>query len=201
MDPETLDRLAIREVIESSFIWRDSAQWDRFASLWHPEGRMIATWFQAPTAEFIARSRKAWEAGMTALHATFGTSIDVAGGRAIAMTKTSIMQRAEVHGCLVDVICYGRFWDALERWDGRWVFRLRQPIYELDHMIPVVPSRAPDLDPTLLASFPEGYRNLAYLQTQLGFEVTKSMPGTRGPEIEALMERGRAWLAGGTADP
>jgi hypothetical protein len=201
MNTEIVDRLAIRDAIESSFIWRDSAQWDRFASLWHPEGRMIATWFQAPAAEFIARSRKAWAAGMTALHATFGTSIDLAGDRAIAMTKTSIMQRAEVHGCLVDVICYGRFRDALEKRDGAWKFLLRQPIYELDHMIPVVPDRAPELDPVLLASFPDGYRNLAYLQTQLGFEVTKSMPGTRGPEIEALMERGRAWLAGETSEP
>jgi hypothetical protein len=201
MMAEIEDRLAIRDLIESSFIWRDSAQWDRFAACWHPEGRMIATWFQAPAAEFIARSRKAWEAGMTALHATFGTSIDLAGDRAIAMTKTSIMQRAEVHNCPVDVICYGRFRDALERRDKAWKFLLRQPIYEFDHMIPVMPDRAPTLDPALLASFPEGYRNLAYLQTQLGFEVAKSMPGTRGPEIEALMERGRAWLAGESDAP
>lgn len=194
------DRLAIREVIENWVIWRDSGDWDRFATLWHPEGRMHATWFQASAPDFIARSRKAFGSGLTVLHTVSGSSIDVAKDRAISQTRSTIMQRAEVHGILVDVICFGRFWDAWEKVAGRWLLRLRQPIYELDHMIPVDPGAAPVLDPELLASFPIGYRNLGYLQTQLGFEVYRSMPGTRGAEIEALMARGRAWLAGEPAE-
>jgi len=52
------------------------------------------------------------------------------------------------------------------------------------------------LDQDLLARFPEGYRHLAYLQTQLGFQVSRTLPGTRGPEIKALGTRMRRWLAG-----
>jgi hypothetical protein len=47
-----------------------------------------------------------------------------------------------------------------------------------------------------LRRFPEGYRHLAYLQTQIGYAVKRDMPGLRGPEVEALYRRGRAWLRG-----
>ena len=53
------------------------------------------------------------------------------------------------------------------------------------------------LDAALLAEFPEGYRHLAYVQTAIGYEVKRDMPGLVGPEVERLYERGAAWLAGG----
>ena len=46
------DREQIRRLIEDWVIWRDSGDWDRFLTLWHPEGRMMATWFQGTAAEF-----------------------------------------------------------------------------------------------------------------------------------------------------
>jgi hypothetical protein len=59
-----LEQLEIRTLIENWVLWRDSGDWDRFATLWHPQGRMVTTWSQAvPAAEFIARSRRAWESG------------------------------------------------------------------------------------------------------------------------------------------
>jgi hypothetical protein len=129
-------------------------------------------------------------------HSMGGTSIDIQGSRAIAQSKMQIIQRANVHEVPVDVICNGRFWDALERREGRWGLLLRQPIYEMDRMTPVSPSATVALEPGLLASFPEGYRHLAYLQSQIGFTVNKNLPGTRGPQIEALQAQGRRWLAG-----
>jgi hypothetical protein len=57
------------------------------------------------------------------------------------------------------------------------------------------------LDAELLARFPEGYRHLAYLQTRIGYEVKRDMPGLKGPEVEALYARGKAWLAGSAAAP
>jgi hypothetical protein len=73
---------------------------------------------------------------------------------------------------------------------------LRQPIYEKDRMDPVDPAAGLSLDPTLLARFPEGYRHLAYLQSQIGYPVKTDMPGLTGPEVDALYARCRAWLAG-----
>jgi hypothetical protein len=56
------------------------------------------------------------------------------------------------------------------------------------------------LDRALLESFPVGYRHLAYLQTRNGFTVKPDMPGLKGPEVAALYERGRMWLAGEDLD-
>ncbi len=77
-------------------------------------------------------------------------------------------------------------------------FVLRQPIYEKDRLDPVDPASHLELDPTLLAAFPEGYRHLAYIQTKIGYEVKRDMPGLDGPEVEQLYRDGAAWLAGET---
>ena len=197
MADDVADRFAIRDLIENWVLWRDAGDWERFATLWRPTGRMNTSWYSAPAPDFIARSRRAFEGGLRVLHMLGGTSLELEGGRAVAQTRMQILQRAEVEGVLCDVVCYGRFWDALEKGDdGRWGLVLRQPVYELDHLIPVDPRRPPALDPARLEAFPEGYRHLAYLQTGLGFKVERALPGTRGPEIEALLARGRRWISG-----
>ena len=190
------DRVEIRELIENWVLWRDAGDWDRFATVWHADGRMNATWFKASASDFIAGCKRAFDAGMIGLHSLGGVSINLQGPRAIAQTRMQIVQRALVHDVLVDVHCEGRFVDALEKRDGRWGMVLRQPVYELDRMSPVNPAATVSLDREILASYPEGYRHLAYLQSSLGFDVSKTLPGTRGPEIAALMGRLNSWLDG-----
>jgi hypothetical protein len=195
MDDETLDRLAIRDLVEDWAVWRDAGDWERFRTLWHDDGRMMATWFQGSADEFIAVSRAGLAKGVRILHFLGGTSVDIGGVRAIAQTKMTISQRAEVDGVLCDVVCTGRFYDFLEK-RGHWGLVLRQPIYEKDRIDPVAPDAHPALDNTLLGSFPEGYRHLAYLQTRIGYKVKPDMPGLTGPEVEALYAHGRRWLEG-----
>jgi hypothetical protein len=195
MPPEQADRLSIRDLLENWVVWRDAADWERFRSVWHDDGRMMATWFQGGVDEFIAVSRTGFEKGVRILHFLGGTSIDLAGARAVAQTKMTISQRALVAGVPCDVVCTGRFYDFLEKRGERWGVVLRQPIYEKDRIDSVDPSRTPELDPAILARFPEGYRHLAYLQSGLGYAVKQDMPGITGPEVEALYQRGRGWLA------
>lgn len=190
------DQQAIRQLIENWVLWRDAGDWDRLATVWHPEGRMMTTWNQSSATDFITRSRSAWENGIKVLHALGGASIEIRGRRAVAQSRMDITQRALVDGVLVDVICRGRFWDALEKQGETWGIVLRQPIYEMDRMAPVDPAAKLTLDAQLLAEFPEGYRHLAYLQTRIGLQVKKNLPGTRGPEVEKLLARGVRWLAG-----
>jgi hypothetical protein len=191
------DRDQIRRLIEDWVIWRDTGDWDRFLTLWHPEGRMMATWFQGTAAEFAAISRAGFERGVRILHVLGGTSADVEGDRAIAQTRMAIHQRADVDEVACDVVCTGRFYDFLERRDARWGLVLRQPIYEKDRLDPIDPAVHLALDRQLLQRFPEGYRHLAYLQTRIGYDVKPDMPGITGPELEALYRRGARWLAGG----
>lgn len=196
MNNEILDRLAIRDVIENWAVWRDARMWDRFRTVWSGEGRMMATWFQGTADEFIKVSQEGYDKGVRILHFLGGMSIDIAGDRAIAQTKMTISQRGAVEGVTCDVVCTGRFYDFLDKKDGRWGIALRQPIYEKDRLDPVDPSAALNLDQDLLKQFPEGYRHLAYMQARIGYNVKKDMPGLDGPEVEALYARGKAWLAG-----
>ena len=191
------DRLAIRELVENWVVWRDAGDWDRFRTVWHPDGRMMATWFQGPAEDFIRVSQEGYARGVRILHFLGGVSVDLAGDRAIAQTKMTISQRGMVHDVLCDVVCTGRFYDFLERRDGRWGIVLRQPIYEKDRLDPVDPSATLELDADVLAGFPIGYRHLAYAQTQIGYDVKRDMPGLVGPGVDRLYRRGADWLAGG----
>jgi hypothetical protein len=195
------DRQAIRELVENWVVWRDAGDWERFRTVWHPDGRMMATWFQGSAEEFIKVSQEGFDRGVRILHFLGGTSVDVAGDRAIAQTKMTISQRAAVHGVPCDVVCTGRFYDFLERRDERWGLVLRQPIYEKDRLDPVDPAARLELTDTgLLQRFPDGYRHLGYLQAGLGYDVKPDMPGLTGPAVTALYERGARWLAGGPCD-
>ena len=195
MNQELMDRLAIRELVESWVVWRDSCQWDKFRTVWHDDGVMMATWTQGTVDFFIKMSKEGYARGVHFLHFLGGSTVDVSGTRAIAQTKMTISQRAKVEDVLCDVVCTGRFYDFFEKRD-RWGLVLRQPIYERDRLNPVDPTTAPKLDPNLLAQFPEGYRHLAYMQTRVGYTVKRDMPGLDGPEVEALYEKGAKWLRG-----
>ncbi|MEO7760668.1 MAG: nuclear transport factor 2 family protein [Casimicrobiaceae bacterium] len=190
------DRLRIREVVENWALWRDAGDWERFRTVWHDDGRMMATWFQGSAEEFIAVTEEGWNKGVSILHFLGGSSIDIAGSRAIAQTKMTISQRADVDGVRCDVVCTGRFYDFFEQRDSRWAVVLRQPIYEKDRIDALDPSATLKLDAALLNQFPEGYRHLAYAQTRIGFKVKRDMPQLKGPAVEQLYADGAQWLTG-----
>jgi SnoaL-like domain len=192
------DRLAIREVIENWALYRDAGDWDRFKTVWHRDGYMMATWFQGTAAEFIRVSRKGFNAGVSILHFLGGSAIDLNGDRAIAQTKMTISQRAPVDGTMCDVLCTGRFYDFFEMRRDQWKIVLRRLIYEKDRIDVIDPGKMLLLDAKLLNRFPEGYRHLAYLQTKIGYKVKKNMPGLKGRDVQALYGYGKKWLATGS---
>jgi hypothetical protein len=196
MDTLLQDRLAIAETVQNWALWRDAGDWERFATVWHDDGWMTATWFQGPASRFIEVSRAGFVKGVSILHFLGGTSVELRDTRAVAQTKMTISQRAPVDGVPVDVVCTGRFFDFFEKRSGRWAIVRRQPIYEKDRMDPVDPGARLHLDPALLARFPEGYRHLAYLQSKNGFTIKLDLPQLKGPVVERLYAHGRAWLAG-----
>jgi hypothetical protein len=196
MTTDIVDRLEIRDLIENWAVWRDAGDWDRFRTVWHDDGVMMATWFQGPASEFIRVTQEGWAKGVSILHFLGGTSVDLAGDRAIAQTKMTISQRGDVQGVLCDVVCTGRFYDFVEKRKGRWGVVLRQPIYEKDRVDPVDPAARLVIDQSKLAEFPKGYRHLAYIQTQIGYTVKRDMPQLTGPEVEALYAQGEGWLGG-----
>ena len=197
MGTELFEKLVIRELIENWAVWRDSGDWERFATVWHDDGVMMATWFQGPATDFIRVTQEGWAKGVSILHFLGGSSVDLRGNRSVAQTKMTISQRGLVQGVLCDVVCTGRFYDFLEKRSRRWGLVLRQPIYEKDRIDPVDPAAKLELDQAALAALPAGYRHLAYIQIGIGYKVKMDMPQLTGPEVDALYARGVAWLAGG----
>ncbi len=200
MNDTLQQQLLIRRMIERWAVWRDAGDWKRFATVWHPEGVMMATWFQGPFAEFIRVTREGWAKGVSILHFLGGSAIELAGERAIVQTKMTISQRGPVEGVPCDVLCTGRFYDFVVLHEGQWKLLHRQPIYEKDRIDPIDPAATVTLDAARLAELPEGYRHLAYIQQRIGYTVKLDMPMLKGPAVEALYQRGARWLAGGALE-
>ncbi|RYX89055.1 MAG: nuclear transport factor 2 family protein [Comamonadaceae bacterium] len=201
MDTALHDELLVRRMIERWAVWRDAGDWESFATVWHPDGVMMATWFQGPFADFIRVTKEGWGKGVSILHFLGGSAIEVRGDRAIAQTKMTISQRGNVQGVdgapvLCDVVCTGRFYDFVLRHEGEWKLLHRQPIYEKDRIDPLDTTAQVKLDEARLAAMPKGYRHLAYIQTGIGYTVKMDMPMLEGPEVDALYRRGESWLAG-----
>lgn len=201
MNDDTFEQeLRIRQLIERWAVWRDAGDWERFATVWHPEGVMMATWFQGPWADFIRVTREGWDKGVSILHFLGGSAVEVKGDRAIAQTKMTISQRGLVEGVPCDVVCTGRFYDFVQKHEGQWKLLHRQPIYEKDRIDPIDPAATLRIDAQALSEFPEGYRHLAYIQTRIGYQVKRDMPMLKGPVVEELYRRGARWLAGGALE-
>jgi hypothetical protein len=196
MDDAVAAKRAILEVVNDWVLFSDSGNWEGFGTVWHDGAWMTSTWFQGPATEFQKARRAGFDRGVSIIHFLGGTTIELAGSRAIAQTKMTISQRAPVDGVVVDAVCTGRFYDFFEERATRWAIVRRQPIYEKDRLDPVEPGARLALDAALLARFPEGYRHLGYLQTKAGFNVKLGLPQLRGPEVAKLYSEGAAWLAG-----
>src|SRR5690606_39936139 len=98
MDTTAADKSAIVEVVNNWVIWSDSGDFERFATVWHDDAWMTATWFQGPAREFVEARKRGFERGVSIIHFLGAVTCDVVGARAIAQSKMTIGQRAAVDG-------------------------------------------------------------------------------------------------------
>ena len=196
MTAESESEGAIRRLIENWAIWRDTGDWKRLATAWTPEGRMVATWFDGPATEFIAASRAGFAKGAIVQHVLGGSSVRISAGRAVADTRATLHLRAAVEGVLCDITCIGRFIDFLEHGNAGWAIALRKLAYEKDRLDTVGGGAPPQLDETLLAQFPSGYRYLAYTQARAGMTVNLDLPGYDSNSFAVIESWKTDWLDG-----
>ena len=147
-------RREIRELVENWAVWRDAGDWERFRTVWHDDGRDDGDVVPGHRRRLHRGHRAGLGDGREHPALPRRHSVDVAGDRAIAQTKMTISQRGMVHGVLCDVVCTGRFYDFIERREGRWGLVLRQPIYEKDRIDPVDPAARLSSMPALSPRFP-----------------------------------------------
>jgi SnoaL-like domain len=191
------DKACIRELIESWVVWRDMGDWERLRGVWHEDGRMAASWREGTADQFIEANRAGWHNGLDILHQLGGSLIEVAGVRALSMTKMVISQRAPIHGVLCDVTAQARHLDRWAKRNGRWGLLERRTVFDRDRIDAVKPGAVVSLDESVLSKFPMNYRHLAYLQTTLGFPVRTDLPHLRSQTAEALYRDDERWLCSG----
>ena len=94
MTPEMTQQLRIRQLVENWAVWRDAGLWDKFRTVWHDDGVMMATWFQGPFEEFIKVTIEGWNKGVSILHFLGGSAIEVKGDR---VREGAWQQRGSCH--------------------------------------------------------------------------------------------------------
>src|SRR5947209_154328 len=115
MSDELLDRVAIRELVEHWFVYRDNRDWEKFLTVWHEDGVMMTTWGGQTTPQgFADAAQRGYDQGDRMLHECGPTVVELRGDRAIAQSKLRIMQRGPVEGVECDVDCIGRVYDFVE---------------------------------------------------------------------------------------
>ena len=197
MDQQDLDIMQIRDNIEKWAVYRDSFMWDKFRTVWHPDGVMTATWTEGPFEDFITITQEGLKHGLNIMHILGGSAIEVNGVRATSLTKFMILQRAMLDGVLCDVTCYARHLDLWEKREGKWGLVYRGTITDKDRVDPVNNQEKVVLDQSILDQFPVEYRHLAYLQTKVGYNVNKDCPRLSGGKaLEELYAKGEKWLKG-----
>ena len=191
-----IDRMAINQVVQDWALARDNGIWDRLRSTFTADGTMHTTWLVGSADEFVRRSMEAARGPMRAQHFMGATSVKLGGDRAVAETHMMLLLRGQLVGIEVDVTCYGRMYDLFAREAGQWRIGKRVPIYAKDRLDPVDPASSVKLDTAVLERHPEGYRHIAYLQSQAGMLVTEGLPTPKSDALARLYAEGEAWLEG-----
>ena len=197
MKKDMEDKLAIRELIDNWAVWRDSFQWDRFRTVWHPEGRMWATWFQGTYEEFIEAEPAGLRQGRAHLSLP-RRLLDRHQGQRAPSPRPRCRSRSARRSKAWNATCSASAGSTISwksaRANGGWCWR--RLTYEKDQIVPVDPTKAPKLDPKLLARFPVGYRHLAYLQTKVGYKVKDGHAGRRRTCDRRALRAGRELAQG-----
>ena len=170
------------------------AAWDRFRTVWHPEGRMNATWFQGSFKDSSASARRVCGCA----HPAFPRSASGRReGRARSRDQYDDAQRSAVDGVICDVVCTGRFMISMSAATdaGAWCYASLST--RRTGSIRSIRRQCRNWIRNCWRAFRKATRHLAAIQTLVGYKVKPDMPGIDGPEVEALsMPRVPVWLAG-----
>ncbi len=184
------DRLSIADLM-TGWIHRDLAEWDKLRELFHPDGTIEVTWFEGRAADFVDGSMRMGKSDMRTKHFVGSPLVTFNGIKAIVETNAMIV--GENASLDLGAIGHNRFYDRVEKRDGRWKIVKRQSIYDMAYF--TFPRGVVELDRKLIERHPREYAALAYVLEKGGFPVTRTF-ATRGSDLEATMKAtGQAWLA------
>ncbi|KAK9898055.1 catabolic 3-dehydroquinase [Cystobasidium minutum MCA 4210] len=206
---DALERWKCRELMEGFPAHRDACEWTKMRALFaEKDAYVFTTWSGGvPIDEFIKISEIGYGKGVKIAHRVNGGTVDVAvsgpyaGKRALGKLKATITQRfimdstTEGEKCEVDIEADCRLCFFMEKHNGEWKNHFFKGFYEKDKAIPVDPRKIPKFDEAKLASYPAGYRYLAYGQSA-AYKIKLDLPQNEGEEHDQFYEAFISWLEG-----
>ena len=192
------DKFEIAELINNWTFFRDQGLWEQLTDTFHDEGTISLSWFDGPFKIFVKASKEmAKNKGATLKHFVGTPMIKINGTRAISEVNITIMVRVKTEKGEIDNTSYARFYDFVEKKDGKWKILKRIAIYEKDRLDPV---QQPYLEASFfkgIDEYPPQLRFLAGALKKAGKEISKSVIIDKSQELENLYKEGNAWLSKG----
>ncbi len=134
------NELAIRRLRQQWAFSRDRGDFDAMAECFHPGARASISWFQGLVTDLIpmlAGADKARKPEEHSKHLLGNCLVTLNGDRALMETDVSILMREYIDGQLFDYTGHCRFYDQVERRDGKWAITLWTIIFDKDRLDPV----------------------------------------------------------------
>lgn len=121
------DRQDILDLM-TGWMYRDLADWERLAQMFHPDGTIEFSWFEGLAKDFIESSIKMGRSNFRSKHFIGQPIVRFNGPKAIAETNAMIIidQNVLNLGC----VTHNRFYDLIEKRNGAWKILRRQSIYD-----------------------------------------------------------------------
>ena len=199
MTDVTAEKQLIRELAENWAIFRDSADWENFKTVWLPSATIETLWYQGPWEGYLERSRAGWGRGMSSVHYQCGSRVEIVGDRGVCRSNMKVYGRGDLDGIEYDLDATAQFCDFVEKRGERWGLAHRCVVHVKDRIDAVESQAALPIDTALLARQPAHYRHLAYVHAIAGRVVKTDMPGLEGSAAHRLERQSRSWLDGGGA--
>lgn len=170
----------------SDFHYRDTGEWDRLRTLFHPESTVHLMWFDGTGHAFVDAVSHLTDTDVTSKHIIATPVIEFGGHRATAETNAILVTEntALGYGCTTHI----RFLDRLLKEGSTWTIAERRSVYDASFI-----DRAPT-DPLELGDFPREYAALAHVLTRSGIPVHGTYP-VRGSDAELIIRTNNSnWL-------
>lgn len=195
---EQLAKVAIDDVVHRERMARDAGFWDNMIACYHPDSEVEISWFKGTGSEFAVASRKIAEAGTQSFHQMSPSVVTVRGNRALVDCGCEIHILTRLDDLEMIISSHARLLTRVERRDESWLLSGFRSLYLFDVLMPVRPSKMPELDEDELYAFRPSYRNLAYVMSRLGHALPNNLPGIDDPaSVQALQTKEEAWLKAG----
>jgi 3-phenylpropionate/cinnamic acid dioxygenase small subunit len=154
------DRRLIEELIYRWAMARDSDDWEALSQCFHEDGEIKISWIRASSDTFVSRSKEmaANRAdGMHMKHHITNNWVTVNGNRGFSRCNAILLIRDQFEGVWYDFEGHFRFFDRVEKRDGRWAIVNRTAVYDKDIIKPINDSDPlPEAwTPEALAKFPK----------------------------------------------